>query len=219
MKKNKGFLLFVLLLHFSCGMDSNLKINIDIPAASPVKLEQYKEILVTNFLVPKETNDFNLSQELDDYLSFELGKQFKGKMTSKAISLENEEVFKKQDLWKNLSSEQKQALFLTGKAQYTQETRKAILEKEKPIVDGPFKTEKKGLTERKIFTLELSLYLISAETGEALYQKDFKEMKSYESPKQTSQFVFYELIQRIKQKFFRTILGEGKSQERYLLTK
>jgi hypothetical protein len=219
MKKNKVFLLLVLLLHFSCAMDSILKINVDIPAASPVKLERYKEIVVTNFWVPKETKDFNLSQELDDYLSLELGKQFKGNMASKAISLENEEVFKKQDFWKNLSPEKKQALFLTGKAQYTQETRKAILKKEKPIVDGPFKPEKKGLTERKMFTLELSLYLISAETGEALYQKDFKEMKSYEKPKQTSQFVFYELIQIIKQKFFRTILGEEKLQERYLITK
>lgn len=218
MKKNSLLLLLVLLLQFSCGTNSYLKLKIEIPSVSPIHLEQFKEIVVTNFWIEKELEDFDVSQELVDYIILELGLQFKGKISSKSLTWEEEALFKKEDFWKALAPDLKQAYFLTGKAAYSQEIRKAILDKEKTRFDEELPAEK-NLAERKVFTLELDLYFISAETGKILYEKNYKETQGYKNPKQPLDFAFFDLVQNVKLKFFRSIFGGERIQERYILQK
>jgi hypothetical protein len=52
-----------------------------------------------------------------------------------------------------------------------------------------------------------------------LLYRDFKETKTYAQPSQRTDFAFYDLAIRIKDKLFRRILEEGRIQERYLLLK
>jgi hypothetical protein len=92
------------------------------------------------------------------------------------------------------------------------------LEKDSGLQESPF-PDKKELAERKVYGLSLELLLIQSDSGEILYSRNFKEDKKYENPKQTAYFAFFDLIQRVKQRFFRDILGEDIIQERYLLTK
>jgi hypothetical protein len=86
-------------------------------------------------------------------------------------------------------------------------------------IDGPFKTINKGLAERRIFNLVLDLCLIRADTGEIVFRKEYKETRTFPNPNQPFSFAFFELLPRIKKKFFRTILAEERGQERYLILK
>lgn len=220
MRKNKFLFLAVTILSVfsACNSQSYLKARIEIPAFSPLNLSQYEEIFITDFLVEKAPRDFDWNKELKDYFASELGRKIKGKISAKNIAPENPEAFKKPEFWINLASSSSAGLFLTGKGSYTQETRKAILEREARRLEDAFSSEK-TLAERTVFTFELSLYLIRGETGEVLYERTYKETKAYENPKQRPEFAFFELLQRVKTKFFRQILGEERMQERYLLLK
>lgn len=216
MKEIKIVLVLAILLSFSCASNDYWKLKIEIPGKASFDLDQYNEVVITNFLIKEETKDFNLSQELVDYFSFEIGQNFKGKVSIKEITFE-EEPFKNEAFWKNLLPDRKKAILFTGGVQYTEEIRKAILQRQKKRFEDPFVSKKRRLAERRFYTLNLDLYIIDAKTGKALYKRNFKESKGFENPKQTAPFAFFELIQRVKAKFFRNLLGQTSIQERYLI--
>lgn len=216
-KKIKFTLLLVLLFFFSCTSSSYLKLRVEIPRRAAYNLEQFSEIVITNFFIKKRTKKFDLNQELVNYFASEIEREFKGKTSSKTISLEKEEIFSDKEFWKNLSLDLKGAVLLTGSAQYSEEIRKAISETKKGYSEDLSK-KRRIMEERRFYTLSLNLYLIDAKTGEALYKRSFKESKGYKNPNQTAPFAFFELIQIVKGKFFRNILGGTKIQERYLIS-
>ncbi len=216
MKKIKIVLVLTILFSFSCASNEYWKLRIDVPRKIAFDLDQYNEVVITNFLIKEETKDFSLNQELVDYFSFAIGQNFKGKVSIKEITFE-EEPFKNEAFWKNLLPDRKKAILFTGGAQYTEEIRKAILQKQKDRFEDPFVSKKRSLAERRFYTLNLDLYIFDAKTGKALYKRNFKESKGFENPKQTAPFAFFELIQRVKAKFFRNILGVASIQERYLI--
>jgi hypothetical protein len=216
MKRIKIILVLTILFSFSCASNDYWKLRIEVPGRASLNLAQYNEVVITNFLIKEETKDFNLNQELVDYFSFAVGQNFKGKVSIKEITFE-EEPFKNEAFWKNLLPDRKEAILLTGGVQYTEEIRKAILQKQKERFEDPFVSKKRSLTERRFYTLNLDLYIIDAKTGKALYTRNFKESKGYQNPKQTAPFAFFELIQRVKTKFFRNIFGGASIQERYLI--
>ncbi len=218
MKKNKFALLIALLVLVSCSSPLHWKLKIEMPRRTAIDLAQFQEIIITNFWVKKQTKDINLSQELIDYFKFSLEKNFKGKIVSKEISFNHDDIFSNQDFWKNLAHSSPRALYFTGVASYGQEIRKAILEERRSDrFESPFKAEKK-LAERKFYTLNLDLYLIDSTTGDVIYKREFKESKGYRNPNQTAYFAFFDLIQRVKDKLFRIILGGEKIEERYLIS-
>ena len=216
-KKIKFTLLLVLLFFFSCTSSSYLKLRVEIPRRASFNLEQFSEIIITNFFIKKRTKKFDLNQELVNYFASEIEREFKGKTSSKTISLEKEEIFSDKEFWKNLSLDLKGAALLTGSAQYSEEIRKTISETKKDYSED-LSSKGKIMEERRFYTLSLNLYLIDAKTGEALYKRSFKESKGYKNPNQTAPFAFFELIQIVKGKFFRNILGGTKIQERYLIS-
>ena len=219
MKKNSGLVVFVAILFAACSMETNRKLKIEIPSVPEVRLDQAQEIVLTNFWQDKEAKDFNLNQDLAQYFRDELKQPFKGKLSSKTIAWENADRAKDKDFWKQAAGEAKDALFLTGKAQFTQEVRKALLANEKrDIDDGPFAKEK-AWAERKSFSLKLELFLIRSGSGEVLFQREYLEAANYPNVKQTAEFAFYDLLQRIKVKLFRSLFSTDKTQERYLLSK
>ena len=217
MKKINIVLIFTILFSISCAADKYLKLKMEVPHKTMFDLNQYSEVIVTNFLIKEETSGFDLNKELIDYFSFEIGQNFKGKISSEKITFDEEEPFKNEAFWKNLLPDQREVILFTGGAHYTEEIRKAILERKKSRFEDPFTSKKRSLAERRFYTLNLDLYIIDAKTGKPLYTRTFKETKGYENPKQTAAFAFFELIQRVKTKFFRNVLGEASIQERYLI--
>jgi hypothetical protein len=218
MKKTKYAFLAVFVIFLSCSQAQHFKLKIEMPGESQVDLTKFNQIVITSFLVQKETKDIDLNKEIADYLKFELEKNFDGEIRSKILSIEDLEVFKDEDFWKGLFEDGGEILFLTGSANYSEEIRKAILETSRERFEDPFPSSKK-LAERKFYTLNLDLYLIDAQTGKPLYQKSFKETKGYKNPNQTAYFAFFDLIQGAKVKLFRNILGDKKIDERYLISK
>ena len=218
MKKAKFILLLSFLFLLSCSSGYYWKMRIEIPGEPILKLDNFKEIVITDFLVKKQTKDFDLNKEIVDYFTSELRNEFEGKISSKIIPLEKEDVFKDEEFWKAQGEDLKEALLVSGSAQYTEEIRKAILERRRDRVDDPFQSQR-GLAERKFYTFLLDLYLIDPKTGKTIYKKNFKESQGYKNPKQTAHFAFFDLIQRIRAKFFQNILAETRIQERYLISK
>jgi len=219
MKRKKIKLLLlsgIIILFSSCATNEYRKLRIEIPEKAVVNLDDFQEIIITDFFVEKEPDDININKELKDYFVFELKKNIEKTVSQKDLAIENEECFKNEDFWKQALPEKAETLVLTGKAQYSQEVRKALLEREKKQHETPFRSELK-LAQRKFYTLTLDIYLIDVQTGKIIFQRKFDETKNYENPNQTAYFAFFDLIQNVKKKFFRNILGEEKLQERYLI--
>jgi hypothetical protein len=219
MKKSKAVLAAVCILQLACVSENARKVKLQIPGPSPINLADYAEVAITNFRVEKETPDLEINKEVVDALAFELGRGYKGKVAFRTVAWNRDGLIEDRAFWKGLGAGSEKTLFLTGGVRYTQEIRKAIIDADTKEIDGPFKTVNKGLAERRIFNLVLDLCLIRADTGEIVFRKEYKETRTFPNPNQPFSFAFYELLPRIKKKFFRTILAEERGQERYLILK
>lgn len=219
--KNKSLIFispFLFVLLTSCAQTNYVKIRMEIPKKPDVDLSSYKDILLTNFLENEEVKDFDENQEILDYFSFELKKHLKKDVKISNISVENEEDFKNPDNWKNINSEEEKTAFFTGSVKYSEETRKSLRKKEKRRFDDPFPDESRVET-RTFYSLELHIYLIDTQTGKIIYDRNFKENKSYENPNQTLQFAFFDLMLEVRDKLLEDIQGYNRIKERYLLVK
>lgn len=218
MKKNKYLILICILALTSCASTEYWKLKVEIPRRTEVDLEAFDSILITPFLVEEKVEDFDLSKELGDYFEGMLNRKTTNTITTIPLAVDDEALFESSDFWKNQESAGKESLFLTGSAQYSFETRKALIKRAKKRYEDPFPTEAR-LEQRKFYTLNLNLFLIDAQTGEAVYKREFKETKGYENPNQTPYFAFFDLIQLVQEKLLRAVLGLEQVQERYLIMK
>lgn len=218
MKKNNLALIGLLLLAACSGTDAYKKIRVEIPAYSSLRLDRFQELAVATFLTPKETSGVDLNKEIGQYFEQELERRFPGRVFSRAVEIESEAVFQNSEFWKSLAPDSGSLLYFTGKAELSRETRKAVLSRP----GDPWEDElspQKSIAERTVFVLDITIHIINAASGEILVSKTYKETKNYLNPKQRGDFALFELIQRVKQKLFRPILGEERIQERYLLAR
>lgn len=215
-KNRKAVLLLGLIFHLACAQTSPLKIKVEIPGYTPFKLDGYLEVVIASFIPLKKVDAFDLNQELTDYFREEFERRFKGKTSVRGPLLEKEEDLKNQEFWQGLPHESRPTLYLAGTAAFTQETRKALLEKAGRADTDPF-SSRKSLEERRVFTLELKLFFINGETGAAVFEKNFKETLTSKNVGHLPSYAFFELAQRIKIKLFHTLMEEARPQERYLL--
>jgi len=219
--KNKTSIItaaFLFIVLTSCSQTNYVKIRMEIPKKPVIDLTSYKDIFVTNFLENEEVKEFNINQEILDYFSSELKKHLKKDVKTTDISVKNEEDFKNPDTWKNINAEEEKAAFFTGSVKYSEETRKSLRKQEKRRFDDPFPEESRIET-RSFYSLELQIYLIDTQTGKIIYDRNFKENKSYENPNQTPQFAFFDLILEVRDKLLEDIQGYDRLKERYLLAK
>ena len=219
MKKNSPILLCLLVLLAACrGGDTYRKIRVELPAYSTLHPEQFEQVIFSGFLVAKEPDGIDLNKEIAEYFGPEFEKKLHFRVIIQRVALESEELFRKPDFWRSLAPGPGRALYVTGKAEFTRETRKAILGRTKADAEDPL-AQQRGIVERTLFSLSLHLYLIRGDSGEVVLDRDFKESKAYTNLNQRADFAFYDLAQRVKTKLFRPILSEERMQERYLLLK
>jgi|Deesub1362A_J573_1020465.scaffolds.fasta_scaffold00101_6 hypothetical protein len=209
------FLLSLILGTFACKGYNYVKLRLELPTKATVQLDKYSEIRLVNFLIKHQPKGMDLNKEIRDYLQFELSKQIEQKVTQEDLLVKAEETLKDKDFWKNQASGQK-ILFLTGTAEYKEEVRKALLRREKRQFEEPFSSTPK-LAQRKFYSLILEVYLIDSTTGEIVFHRQFKENQFYQNKNQTAYFAFFDLIQKVKPKLFRRLLGGQRIQERYLI--
>ncbi len=218
MIKNSLVILISLLILSSCATTEYWKMKIEIPRKTELDIEAFDSIIIAPFLVEKEVEGFDLSKEIGAYFEGMLKRKTKTAVTTRDIPVENEALFETPDFWKNQEHESKNTLFLTGSAQYTAETRKALLKRAKRRYEDPFPTEAR-LEQRQFYNFNMTFFLIDAASGEAVFKREFKETKNYENPNQTLYFAFFDLMQQIQDKLLRSVLGLEQVQERYLVIK
>jgi len=215
-KGNRLFLLLGFISFLSCSSGEHLNLRIELPRKIPIPLHDFDEFVVTNFMIKGKSQDFDINKELTDFFSAELDQGLEKKISSKEISFESEGVFQDQEFWQTLFPERKGILLFTGTLEYTQETRKAIKTLQKRKFETPFPEESR-IDARKFYSLDLQIYIIDAQTGRSLYKRNFKESKTYNNPNQTPHFAFIDILQSVRDKLFRQLLGEEQIQQRYLI--
>ncbi len=201
----------------ACSLDpSYLSLRIEASSLPAVKTNDYREIAVTDFFLPDTSPDINLNQELAEYFRTEVSFRFKGPVSRRSLILDKEEKLKDEAFWKEAASGAPGILFLTGKARLEQELRKALLDKDTRTREEPF-VQEKTWNERKSFTLQITLLLIDGGTGRAIFEKEYKETANYANTKQPVSFALFDMLQQLKLKFFRTVFGSDRLQDRYLI--
>lgn len=218
MKKNSLVLLLCLVVLSSCVTTEYWKMKIEIPRRTELDIEAFDSIIITPFLVDKEFEEFDLNKEIIAFFEAMLKRKTKNSITTRVVPLENEAQFESPDFWKNQESDGKNTLFLTGTAQYSSETRKALLKKAKKRYEDPFPAEAR-LEARHFFNFNMTIFLIDAKSGEPVFKREYKETINYNNPNQTSYYAFFDLIQQIQEKLLRSVLGLAQVQERYLVIK
>ncbi len=215
MKKNiKPLFILLFLIYCSCQSVTQYKVSIEIQSPIKIDLPSYEEIIFTSFKVNSEIKEINFNKEIFNFFSPEIKKEFEGKILFKEIKWNKENLHEDKDFWKALVNNKNKKLFFTGKLNFKKELRKALLEERKPQTT-PFLERK--LASRLFFILNLNLYLIDSNTGEIIYQKDFKESKAYKNINQKSNYAFFDILEEIKNKLFKEIISHKKREERYLI--
>ncbi|HHF42664.1 MAG: hypothetical protein DRI99_00015 [Candidatus Aminicenantes bacterium] len=205
----------LVVITFGCAGYNYVKLRLELPAKATVDLDKYSEIRLVNFIIKKQPKGVDLNKEIRDYFQFELSKQIDQKVAQLDLEINNEEALKDKNFWKSQAPGEK-TLFFTGSVEYKEEVRKALLRKEKRQFEDPFSSSPK-LAERRFYSLLLDLYLIDSITGEVIYHRQFKETQFYQNKNQTAYFALFDLMQKLKLKLFRRLLGGQRIQERYLI--
>jgi hypothetical protein len=219
MKAWKRSLLLALALAggWACSVNSSyLMLRLEALSVPAVKTDDFREMAVADFYIPESAPGINLNQEVTDFFKAEAGSRFRGTVSRRSLILDKEEKLKDEAFWKEAAGGAPGVLVLTGKIRLEQELRKALLNEDIGSRENPF-LQKKVLNERKNFTLQATLFLIDGGTGRVLFEKDYKEAANYANTKQPSAFALFDLLQQLKVKFFRTVFGSVRIQERYLL--
>jgi hypothetical protein len=220
MKKIK-FLIILFVLVFaavSCDVGRYQKIRIGVQGKSLYSVDPYESITITDFLVKKSPEDFDINKELVEYFSYELEKIFEKKIIVKKDTRLEDENFENIEFWKSFIPDTAGTLVFTGSIEYTEEVRKALIDSGKRRFETPFPAESR-MYQRKFYTINLDLYLIETKTGRSIYKKTIKETKAYTNPNQSASYAFYELMKKAKDRFLRDLTGGQRLQERYLILK
>ncbi len=185
-------------------LDPARAVRADFPGRPPFDLAGYREIVVSPFRDEGEIESLAPGKEAAASFVEELGRRQKIPVAAAAGPEPGEARFNRPG-----------TLLLEGEIRLRTEVRKAINDTARPV-EGPFKAPS-ALTERRNHVLELTLICRDGGSGEALFRKAYRETKFFDDTDSTLGSAFSELLERARQKFVRTILGEGRNEERILL--
>ena len=171
----------------------------DFPAPAPFDLSGYREIIVPAFRDAGPIEGLAPGKDAAASFAEELGRRQKIPVVAAD----------------DAGTARPGTLLIEGEIRLKTEVRKAISETGRPV-EGPFKA-RSALTERRSHVLELDLACRDGASGETLFRKAYRETKSLDDTDSSLGTAFSELLDRVRQKFIRTILGEGRSEERSLL--
>lgn len=214
---HKWVALLLVPLIWACSGATNVhKMRIQIPRRAEVRIADYDSIVFTDFLIKEAPEAFDLNAEVIDYFSNEIGVEMEERVNIQSIDIEDETIFETPEFWISLPLDDQAAVIFSGTANMSQEIRKALVSKGRRQFEDPFPAQQQ-LATQKFFILEMNIHIIDSESGEILFQQEFKESNSYTNPNQMAYDAFFDLAFEIKEKLFQAILGGEKLQERYLI--
>jgi tetratricopeptide (TPR) repeat protein len=195
------------------------RVALDLPAAPAVDLKPYKEIVLFGFWQEQPVKDFDLDGALLEYWRDELEHPFPGRVTKAAILWEDGRTGTNSAFWRGSLPDPAGKLILTGTARFTRENRKSLVAGDRrELDDGPF-APVKPWQDRRVYSLKLEVDLIRPDSGEILFRKEFAENTDSDNPNARAEFAFYGLLRTVRVKLFRSLFGEERPQERFLLSR
>jgi hypothetical protein len=219
MKTGRGIVAAACLLQLACAGESIRRVEVGIPGYTPLRPVEIGEIYLADFRVEGSPGDFDAGKELVDYLSSELSRKFEGKVSRRTVPADKAGEAGDRDFWRSLPAGPGPALFMTGTVLYREELRKALLETDPKVIDGPFRQERPELSSRRVYTLKIGVSLIRAGTGEVVLSKEFSETTTFFVEDVPVSYAFFELVPQFRQRFFQAFFGDERLQERYLFTR
>ena len=181
------------------------KITIDIPPASPVGIEGYRELVVTEFVQVSPVPDLNVARTFSEYLETELRRVFKGTVARRDLAPSQ----------KDAPGGLKDTAIVAGTVGLVREPQKALRQPGIPA-DGPFSLENRVFAERTRFILTFGYLLVDAATGRAIQKGDFKETRIFADVEQTPDFALFDFLPAVRAKLVAAIFGKRSMEERYL---
>jgi len=192
------------------------KVTIDIPPVSPVGIEAYREMVVTEFAEAAPVADLELGRAFSGYLETELRRIFKGTVSRRDLSHSTDGVAAGETFWKSAGSGLKDTVILAGTVGLVREPQKALRQPGIPT-DGPFSLENRVFAERTRFILTFGYVLVDAATGRAVQAGDFKEIRIFANVEQTPEFALFDFLPAVEARLVAAIFGKRSVEERYVL--
>lgn len=188
----------------ACATAGPVEVRFNMPGVTALPPGSFEAVVVTEFRETSPPSGIAVGRDLRDVLAEAIDRAFDGPVRRLATP---------QDA---LASGGDRTIVLAGEIALTTEVRKA-LERKKSLLDGPFKTQGRGLVEVRRWTMTLGLSVLSAANGEALYRREFREEHDYTDLDKPADFAFSELSDRIRAKVLPLLLGSPTLERRTLL--
>jgi hypothetical protein len=199
-----------------CSLAPTRRVTIEVPAVSPIGIQNYGEIVVADFKEGAPVPDLALGRDIADYLAREMKTAFRGRVSRRSLPEHSQPATQIGAAAGSAGREPGGILLLSGEARLLQESQKALSDAGLPE-DGPFKFEGRGLVERKRFTLEIALRLVDAARGETILERTFTETRTYDNAQTHPGFALFDLLPVIKGKLFPQLFGRQALEQRTLL--
>jgi hypothetical protein len=210
--------LAILAAGAACRATAPVPVRVEMPGISPFPSGSLTAIIVTNFRNDALIPGFDAGLELQAYIAAEIGSVFKGSVSRLALSSDVAAGNAGPSFWRDAGAGRDRAVFLTGSLSFASQLRKA-LKGTRASLDRPFKAADRRLFERLHWTLRVDMFLISAASGEILFQKTFREERDYSDIEKPAEFAFSELSGRIRAKLLTVLLGSSTIEPRTLLVR
>ncbi|MGQ9618683.1 MAG: hypothetical protein ACUVUG_06965 [Candidatus Aminicenantia bacterium] len=200
-------------LFFLLSCEEPIKVKIEIPVESAVKLSDYQEIFVTNFLVSDFPKDFKADKEIANFIINEFKSAYSINPNFKEVKFESgDKTFSDADFWKNLNEKTGKTLILTGIADIKEE-RRNIVQESSPYATFP----ERRIVQMKFFKFNLKVFLIDSSSGSIISSRTFKEEKGYEDPETPLERGFMDIMQRITNRYLKDLFQKKIEEERYII--
>lgn len=197
------------------------QVTIQVPVTARIEMSKFNSIFVVGFATNRETNEkFDLNRETITFLRNEL----KGRTPLQVLDPEDEPsldsaddaIFVDEGYWQRLGARFPGALLVTGKVRLSSERRSGFRTEEVVSPTGiPVRVQR--FREGRFIILDMDLHFIDGSTGRSLQQEGFHEELMYENADQPTLYGYYDLMDRVLQRFLGVVVTQKYQETRYLL--
>jgi len=217
-RKSSGlFLIAAVLAAAGCGSQlSNERVRLNIPGKPELPAKDAPEIILSGFWAETAVKNLDLEAEITSFWRNALKREFKGRISEKAVAWNNGELPASPAVWVETGRGSPGALILTGKASFSTETRKALVSSASGKFEGPWDPPNPW-AENRNFALKLEIIILKADDGSVAFRREFQESLNTENKKPTPVYALHDLLDRIAPRLLISLFGSPRSLERYLL--
>jgi len=223
-----SWLLIFLVGLFSMGCGSkSTEVQISAPLRPKYVAKGYRKIYIADFIVTGEHEmdrdvNINVNKEIKETLRSE----FKDKSGFEVESLKVEfdksmkpvDILGNSSFWVSQAIEDKQgSMILAGSAEFSNYERSGLVTER---VENPRTGDERNITssrERLRLVLAVDLYLLDAQSGQKLFQENFKEEQVYDDVSNVSLPLFYDVFEKIAPKIVGVLVPYRVAGSRLLL--